>query len=198
MKSLRASNTTIIINLCSSHFTNATNTVVKCTSVLVLIIISHSLISQEMTILSNRKILMLQEIIQFSLTLHTWIFHQIIKKINKRLKRQTLTHKFKNTLADRPMNFFAIIKHLTILDLNPTLTKCSHSSLNIYKFQQLIFAGRLQTIHNQPIVNMIRQYLMSLIFKDQRKIAINPHKRNTHYISPVSCEIKLSNYQSTL
>src|SRR6056300_253948 len=93
MKSLRASHRAVIVYLCSTHCADLTHPVVKLTFPLIPEVATDCFVCKEMSILSDRKIFMLQEIIQFSLTLHTWILHKIFQEIYERLKRQTLAHK---------------------------------------------------------------------------------------------------------
>ena len=190
MKPLRATYATIIINSCPWHFAHITNVIVESTSILVHVIATNSLVCKETTVLSNRKQFMLQEIIQFGLTLHTRIFHKIIQKIYEGLERKSLLHKLQNTLTNTTMNFFTLVKNLAVLDFDHTLTKILYSLFKIDQLCQFIIRSSWKSLQNQTIINMIWKNLMSLVIKDHRQITINPHKRNTHNKLLFSCEIK--------
>ena len=118
MEAVRATHIGIVTDSVARHFQDLTNTIEELAAMVIHVVLTNTLVGKEVAILTDRKMLVFKELIQFLNRTARRIRHEFLKELGKRLKRQALIHEVEDTINDIVMDRFTLVVDHTIGDLH--------------------------------------------------------------------------------
>jgi hypothetical protein len=118
VQSVGASAILVLIHFVAKHLTDLANRVVKCPTMDVLVISFNILEGEEVTILCDRKLSNLKEVVEFIDCTIARILHHIVEEVEQRLEGKVLLHERDHTLCHGVVDDLTLEHDATIYDLD--------------------------------------------------------------------------------
>ena len=118
MESVGATNISIVADSVARHIQDLANSVEELARVMIHVIIRDTLVGKEVTIFTDRKMLVFKERVKLRNCTTRRILHEFLKELGKRQERQALVHEVEDTINNIVVDRFTIVVDHTIGDLH--------------------------------------------------------------------------------
>ena len=171
----------IVVNFIAFHFNNFTRTVVHSATVNVQIVITHFLVSQEMTIRSNWQAVLFQEAIQFINCTFAWVGHQVLHEVNQRLDGEFILQHGNHASSKTVVHGLAFPEQSITLDTYVALAVVQYDLFRLNQISDLCPITSLDSVNYLTISDMALSDCVRLIADNDSYVTALKNKRKTHF-----------------